>query len=96
MPACWLDGTYGIEIELPHECIADLTAIGRDCEPEARYWASQPDVAAQLDEIGHDVLVRSLRGYGAWSDEELADREWTRLRAIWIAAGNRVSTDEED
>lgn len=83
---CWLDGTYGITIDLPDECISDLTAPG-DCEKAARYWVAQPEIQAQLDEIGHDAMARALREYGAWSDEELTDREWTRLRAIWIAAG---------
>lgn len=90
---CWLDGTYGITIDLPEDCIADLNASG-DCEEAARYWVVQPKIASQLDEIGHDAMARALRDCGAWTDEELADREWTRLRAIWVAAGNPLS--EED
>lgn len=93
MTECCLDGTYGITIDLPDECVADLTASG-DCEEAARYWVKQPGIAAQLDKIGHDAMARALKAYGAWTDEELADREWTRLRALWTAAGDVISDEE--
>lgn len=95
MAYCTIDGTYGTEIDLPADCIADLTAPG-DCESAARHWVEQPEIAAQLDAIGHASLARALRECGAWTDEELADEESTRLRSIWIAAGSPVEPDEED
>lgn len=93
MPFACLDGTYGIEIEMPQAMIDDLTAAG-ECEEAARYWVGRSEIAAQLDAIGHEAMARALRECGAWTDEELADEEWTRLRAIWIAAGCVI--EEED
>lgn len=90
---CWLDGTMGTILDLPDDCVADLTASG-DCEGAARYWVDVPEIAQQLDAIGHDAMVDALRQCGAWTDEELADREWTRLRAVWIAAGNALEDSD--
>lgn len=92
---CCLDGIYGIGIELPQDAIDDLTAAG-DCEEAARHWVGRPEIAAQLDAIGHEAMVRALREYGAWTDEELVDQEWTRLRAIWVAAGAVIGKEEGD
>jgi hypothetical protein len=83
---CCLDGLYGLFLTLPRECVRDLTGPG-DVGGAARYWAAQPEIAAQLDEIGHDRMVRALRECGAWSDEELADAESTRIRSLWVASG---------
>lgn len=33
-----------------------------------------------------EVVRRSLRGYGAWDSDELADDDANRARALWIAA----------
>lgn len=95
MPFACLDGIYGIVIEMPQDMIDDLTAAG-DCEEAARFWVEQFEIAAQLDAIGHEALVRALRECGAWTDEELADEEWTRLRAIWVAAGSVIEEGEGD
>lgn len=96
MRSYWLDGTYGIALELPDECAADLTAGGRDCEPEAREWIKDPRVAAQLDAIGTDAIVRALLECGAWDRDELeSDPDMTRCRAIWVAAGSPIEDDPE-
>lgn len=96
MKSYCLDGIYGIEIDLPDECAADLTAGGRDCEPEAREWIQDPRVAAQLDAIGTDAIIRALLETGAWTREELeSDPDMTRCRAIWVAAGSPVEDDLE-
>lgn len=94
MPFACLDGIHGIEIEMPDDMIGDLTAAG-DCEGAARYWVDRPEIAAQLDAIGHEALVRALRECGAWTEEELADEEWTRLRAIWVAAGSVIEEESD-
>lgn len=95
MPLCCLDGIYGIDIEMPRDAIDDLTAAG-DCEGAARYWVDRPEIAAQLEAIGHEAMARALRECGAWTDEELADEEWTRLRAVWVAAGSVIEDEEGD
>jgi len=87
MKECCLDGLRGICISLPEEAVADLTRPG-EAEPAARYWAAQPAVAAQLDALGHDLLAAALLECGAWSAEELQDAELTRMRAVWVAAGD--------
>ena len=94
MPSACLDGIYGIEIEMPDDMVADLSAAG-DCEGAARYWVDRPEIAAQLDAIGHEALVRALRECGAWTEEELADEEWTRLRATWVAAGSVIEEESD-
>lgn len=94
MPFVCLDGIYGTEIEMPDDMIGDLTVAG-DCEGAARYWVDRPEIAAQLDAIGHEALVRALRECGAWTEEELADEEWTRLRAIWVAAGSVIEEESD-
>lgn len=95
MVECCLDGIYGVFLYLPEDCVRDLTGPG-DVEDAARYWTEQPEIAAQLDAIGHDGLVRALRECGAWDDAGLADVEWTRLRALWVASGSPMDEPEED
>ena len=92
MPFACLDGIYVIEIEMPQDMIDDLTTQG-DCEAAARYWVDRPEIARQLDTIGHAAIVRALQECGAWTNEELADEEWSRLRAVWVAAGNVIEED---
>lgn len=95
MVECCLDGIYGVFLYLPEDCVRDLAGPG-DVEGEARYWVEQPEIAAQLDAIGHAALVRALDECGVWTEEELADVELTRLRALWVASGCPMDEPEDD
>lgn len=50
--------------------------------------SKEPDVAAQLAKINPQKLVHELRGYGAWSGEELADHQQNLQRILWLAVGD--------
>lgn len=93
---CCLDGLRGTTIDLPQEAIDDLTAPG-SCDSAAEYWSQSKPIADQLDAIGDAAVVLALIETGAWSREDLeADREVTRQRAVWVAAGSAEEPEETD
>jgi len=46
--------------------------------------------------IGDDDLKKELSEYGAWSDEELSDREANEKRILWVTAGNLNEEIEQE
>lgn len=61
-----------------------------DCEPDVRALWRKPHIRRQLAKIDPDKLRKELEGYGAWSDNELDDKDWNEIRILWIAAANIV------
>jgi hypothetical protein len=57
-----------------------------DCEAGVRHLLSLPKIKRQLRKINDDDLRTALRGYGAWSEEELNNRADNEMRIIWDAA----------
>jgi len=69
--------------DMPDEAVKDCHHQGQ-CDADVEYWQREID----LHHIPDDKLAAELREYGAWSDDELKDRDANEQRIIWIAAGN--------
>jgi hypothetical protein len=57
-----------------------------DCEPDVRALLAEPHIKSQLDAYPNAAFAAELHEYGAWSEEELKDREANELRILWLAA----------
>lgn len=75
------------EIQLTKKQAASTSHSG-DCEPEVLELLQLPAVKRQLKKINSEDLAAELKEYGAWNEEELADRAENEKRIIWIAACN--------
>lgn len=58
------------------------------CDEDVKELLKHPKIKRQLAKISDEDLAADLRGYGAWDEEELKNREENEMRIIWIAAGN--------
>lgn len=58
------------------------------CDDDVACLLMLPTIKRQLAKISDNALAAELPEYGAWNDEELADRKANESRIIWIAAGN--------
>ena len=58
------------------------------CDDDVAELVQVPAIRRQLRKISDEDLREELREYGAWSDEELQDRQENELRIVWIAAGD--------
>jgi hypothetical protein len=77
------------EFQLPADCVGDCHHQG-DCAADVEHWQGRVDLSGIPDE----ALAAELGEYGAWSDEELADRQANEQRILWIAAGNIQDGEE--
>lgn len=75
------------EIQLPEAAVEQCHHSG-SCDSDVEFWVEDPDVVAEFDKIGPEVLREELREYGAWDEDELADDGDNRRRILWLAAGN--------
>lgn len=58
------------------------------CDDDVRALSAEPAIAAQLESIDPQLLIRELREWGAWDDEELADHDQNLQRFLWLAAAD--------
>ena len=82
--------TLDISLDLALTC----TKPG-DNFPAVEKLASDPAIAGQLDSIKPEDLAAELSGYGGWSDHELENHGWNRLRILWLACHNLVEEAAE-
>lgn len=78
-------GLRGLEIAMTYNDAESASHSG-DCSDAVEWLLQQPEIAAQLDAISAEQIREGLRDAGAWSEEELANDEANRLRAVWLAA----------
>ena len=45
-------------------------------------------IRKQLNNVDPSLIAQVLRGYGAWTDEELSDHTQNKKRLLWIACGD--------
>lgn len=81
------------EIELPEDVVSLCYHQG-PCDDDIDRCIELPEVKAELAKLDPAELVKELRDYGAWDDNELADHSQNLKRILWIAAGN--IQDEND
>ena len=77
------------EFQLPADCVGDCHHQGA-CDADVEHWQGRVDLSGIPDE----ALAAELQGYGAWSAEELADRQANERRILWIAAGDIQDGEE--
>jgi|LakMenEpi03Aug12_release.lakeMendotaPanAssembly.Ray.scaffolds.fasta_scaffold02276_43 hypothetical protein len=77
------------EFQLSGDCVADCHHQGA-CDAGVEHWQGRVD----LSDIPDEALAAELGEYGAWSAEELADRQANDRRILWIAAGDIQDSKE--
>lgn len=63
---------------------------GVDAEPAVRAAMMDPEIAAILDQFDLEWVRRDLGEYGAWTQDELSDRDFALARLVWIVALDRM------
>lgn len=56
------------------------------CDDDVAALLKAPNIRRQLRKLLDVELRDELKGYGAWDDEELADRAENEARIVWTAA----------
>lgn len=86
----WYTSSEGhIELRSSEEEAARSYHQGR-CDADVQALSNQPHIREQLDALDREKLKHELRGYGAWSEEQLTDHEQNLQRILWIACGDIV------
>lgn len=57
------------------------------CDDDVEFYVKQGRYQRQFAKIEPAEIIRELRGYGAWDDDELRDDEQNQRRVLWLAAG---------
>ena len=58
------------------------------CDEDVLASSKVPEIERQLEAIDPTVLVRELREYGAWDENELADHRQNLQRILWLACND--------
>ncbi len=78
----WHTSSLGlVEIRIPEDCISDIHCPG-DSLHACNDWI---DHVQWFNTTDQDI-VKELKEFGIWSDEDLADPEFNRIRWLWLAA----------
>ena len=90
----WTCGSGFIELEF--ESLEQIAACGPpgDAEDAVRDLAQVPSIALQVRAWDGEKLARTLKEYGAWDAEELADHEMNIIRMLWIASNDVLEQPE--
>ena len=79
----WFDGESGAPIlRVPVEAVAECSHPG-PCDSDVARWLPRVEWLADAD-----TIRRTLKRYGAWDADELADDDANRARILWIACGD--------
>jgi hypothetical protein len=89
----WFSSSSGlIELSIPLE----LAAIGYhsgQCDDDIAELLEKPLIKAQMMDIDPQLLIKELREFGAWNDEELSNHADNLARLLWIACGDIVDNN---
>jgi len=58
------------------------------CEGDVYALSLVPAIRRQFDKILPEDIAATLRGYGAWNEEDLEDHAENIQRILWIACGD--------
>lgn len=90
----WSSGCGQLMLQLTMQEAAGASHQGQ-CDGDVLALSSQPHIREQLNALDPALLAEELKGYGAWSDADLADREQNLQRVLWLAAGDIVEGQGE-
>ena len=85
----WTCGSGLIELELTMDQAKQGCHQGA-CDDDIAGLRTVPAIKSQLDKINQTDLEDTLREFGAWDDKELANREHSLDRILWLACGDIV------
>lgn len=86
----WFSTSSGlIELQMTKEQARSASHSGR-CDEDVSALSASPAIARQLRKLSPELVIKELKEYGAWSDEELADHQQNLQRLLWLAAGDIV------
>lgn len=86
----WYSSSEGhVELRINEQDAASAYHQG-SCDADVHALSWQPYVRAQLDALDKAKVAHELKGFGAWSEKELADHEKNLQRTLWIACGDIV------
>ena len=74
------------------KCQAYQVSHSGDCYEDVKHVLSDPSIRRQMTKLNTMDLRHTLKGYGAWDNEELMDLEKNFERIVWIA-GNDIVDD---
>lgn len=60
------------------------------CDDDVAALCKKLYIARQLVRLSNEDMASALKDSGAWSSDELQDREANERRIVWIAAANIV------
>lgn len=90
----WQASSGKFSITISTEQALECTRPGEN-SPAVNRLAAVREIAEQLDRIKPEDLAAELLGYGAWSEHELEDYGWNRLRILWLACHDVVEEAAE-
>lgn len=88
----WTSSNGLIEFQFPPDLVDFICKPGPN-DAMVASAVDDPRLRPILDKIDPDLIVKDLREYGAWSDDDLKDREQNLHRLVWLAAWN-IHDDE--
>lgn len=62
--------------------------VSGSCDSDIEEFLEDSIIAVQFNNLIASKIVTELEQYGAWSDEELKDKEQNLRRILWIAVGD--------
>jgi hypothetical protein len=86
------DGSGYVELALLLED-AECGYHQGQCDDDIAGLRTVPYIAAQLAAINPELAAKSLREWGAWSAEELANHDDNLDRILWLACGDIVEAE---
>ena len=78
-------GSGEIVIPLTGKQIKSICTIGNNDEA-VKAVSKNKRVSEAMSHYSNEVMIKTLKEYGTWSDEELTDRVANILRLIWTQA----------
>jgi hypothetical protein len=80
----WYGSFSGLTLEMTLEQAESVSHQGQ-CDDDVKELMRVPAIASQLGYMSNDTLIAELRESGAWSIEEMQDRETNLQRIVWLA-----------
>jgi hypothetical protein len=83
----WSSSSGRIELQMTLNQAKSCSHPG-PCDADVAALRFEPRIKRQLDKLDPKTVASELSEYGAWDDNELADREQNLNRLLWIAAND--------
>lgn len=80
----WTEGMGRISLSMTLEQAQSISHQGQ-CDDDVQALLKVPEIASQLAYVSSDILALVLKEYGAWSADELTDRDTNLSRILWLA-----------